>query len=744
LENSGLKLSYVSARKRVKMELSGAAVSASKGGPEGFIERARAKMEAEKAAGNISYYLLFEQTFLRIWKELKREEWKDQSITIELAAGGHNIPGIEIKPDPQPNSAFLLTIKPSNEVQILEYDDLKIWLQHLCIAQNLPLDAHAGQIMGALCRAKKGEVVDSVSIANTRSIVFDDKPYKLVANKARKEAILIVCSPAIFSDREQLKQLLQVSQDAANKLSAATGIQYEFRKQELVKELQRGQVGPERLGIDLPLVALVAIGGAAIEEKKPAAAPQARYQGMGLLKIQIALDKMSATIAEVGALEPDFHPTRDWIVNEARRQKVVSGIQTVLTDKILESIAAKENIVGLHVAIGEKGAAPQKPFLYESYKQLKAAKPGDIVDFREFNAKSFVNPGDLVAEIRYQQPKVKGKNVLGEEFEPEGNVEFEVSVGEGCEAREPGKFYATVAGIPVIEGQSITISPTYVHKGDINLKSGNIRFEGSVVIEGTIDSGATVEVTGDLEVTGSISAANVRVGGNLNVQGGVVTTEVGRVFVRRDMRAGFVENSVISCGGNLIVRKSLLNSQVIAGENIEVSNKDGVLAGGEFSCGQDMKVGKLGFPQGAVTTCNVGVDWRLELAARIRAGRLAKLQRVASDDRMNLRELVRKKKNQMTAKHQEMMGELQNRIARMKNILAVLEQRTQQAKDQRIWNKDARILVQGLLVSNVELTVGEVKVPVKGDVAGVVVSSTRRKGSFISALEEGDETQEAS
>ena len=240
-----------------------------------------------------------------------------------------------------------------------------------------------------------------------------------------------------------------------------------------------------------------------------------------------------------------------------------------------------------------------------------------------------------------------------------------------------------------------------------------------------------MEATSDIVVHGTIRGGFVRSAGNIEVVEGIITSERGRVQARGNVKAQFIENSNIVCGGDLMVQTAIINSQIICGGAIKMLNRDGVVAGGHISCRDSLVTGNLGFRNGAVTHLNVGVDWKAEVAVRIKSGRIDKLKNRAAEDRSALRELVQKSAAQLTKKHKEMKEELQDRLQRLRKILEKLDEQLKKAEQLLTYNSDSKVYVREILASNVDLHVGGQTVAVANEVAGVAILSKRRRGSYI-------------
>jgi len=466
----------------------------------------------------------------------------------------------------------------------------------------------------------------------------------------------------------------------------------------------------------------------------------ADYPGKGKLTIKLSPDHMQAEISEFNMdwySSAEFRISLDWVKFEALRSGIVFGLEERLLTAIADAIQKAENLDARIVAKGIIPTAPSEPFLHPIYKDLVPAQPkneDDAVNLRDMQQGEIVRSGQLVAELRFKARGKPGKNVRGVSIPPLSAPMPTIHVGDGIFMQEPGKYYASADGMPVITPDSIMLSRALVHNGDVNLKSGNIRFEGPVEITGSIDSGALVEVGGDLTVRGTVRSGKVTVGGNLRVRGGIITGNSGRIRVRGDVLAEFIENSKVWCGGKVQAQKVIINSEVIAGTNIEVLYGKGMIAGGVLACHDLLKTTNLGYPEGALTELNIGTTWTLELAVRIRADRLAKLLKKLDEDKATLRELTGKSPAQMTLRHKQMKKEVVDRIQRLRPLIDKVEERVEAAKTRLVYNPEAKIVVYKKLVSNCKLLVGGVQVPIADDIEGVVVSGKMRRGSYIMSI----------
>lgn len=757
MSDPGIKISYAAALFRVRVEFSRAATMASPLPPADVLQRARAKLESVLKEKHIGFIVTYEQRLERAWTALRDASGEPESTVLgmTLAAGAPDIQEIYVDPpgDDAGRTAALVTISAAPAlVAGWKFE----WVK-LCVAQRmrelrLPGPANAAQLQSAMLKAIQGEKVEKFPVSALSAIgPAEDKSkfFSIVANKGRREVALIVRDIKPLLVGNALESLLQTVEAAAAKMSAATGDDYFTTKKDIQFALKNAMSGPERVGLDLPQVLLAAYGlkRAGDQKSKPAAGPRrTNYAGAGKLEITTDESKMEAVVTNFSKKlydDPSFQVNPEWLNNELDRLGVVFGREPELHKTLAEKMKVKEDLTGLCVARGQIGVGAKGPFIYPSFQDAGSNQAAsglnmdkDVLNIREMQQRNIVKIGQLVAEIRYANPPQPGTTVFGAEIPPDNNEALMITLGEGVQSRDMQKFYATADGIPVIEGTTIALSKIFVHNGDVNLRSGNIRFEGPVEIKGSVDAGALVDVKGHLIIHGSIRGGTVICSESVEVSGGVVTGPTAYVKVRGNFSSEFIENSRVTCSGDIKAKKAILNSEIIAGEGVEVLNGDGIVAGGIISARHTLKTANLGFRRGAATDINVGVDFRIELRIRSYSGRLAKVTAKLAEDRQTLRELVSKKKEQMTARHEEMKARLQKRLGKGRIIIEKIEAALAAARGLLVYDQNSKIIVAGTLAQNCKITCGGNGVAITHEVAGVAITPKRRRGSFIIAIED--------
>ena len=732
--------------------------------PDDLVARAKTKMQSIQENGEIDIFAVYKSRLNEIWNACKNSTQLGdfEPISFTLAEGSPLLDAIRVESPSNEKAIANLSIEGDlAEVRAWRLEWILFYVNHLVRNMDEKRIPNPAQIHGAWLRAAAGSPIKDLLLGPLPPPPSEEekksKPYSIIANKAREEVTLLIRDINHVVEKIGSAKIADMVKDAANKVADQFGGRYNILRKEMIAGINQTVNGPEALGLSLPIALLGATGA----QKVPVnAAGQMSHPGAGKLNIVVASDSMSATIQEFSPnifKEKTFEVGEEWLKNEIRRH----GIHLELTKPhlrgVLNSLAQKVSLEGITIATGIKSRGGSKPSLHSEYLELSSeekenSEESDVVDLRSLQQRQIVKAGQLVASVIYQNKPILGRDVYGNPLEPASNASLNIEIGEGVEEREPGKYYATFDGVPELGKNTLLLRKMMVHKGDVNLRTGNIVFKGPVEITGSVDNGAQVHVTGDLRVRGSIRNAFVRCGGNLTVDNGIVTGEKGLVSVHGDVKSEFIENSKVQCGGSIYLSRALLNSNVIAGGGIELLNlKDGIIAGGIVSCRENLITGHLAFKNGNVTELNIGVDWKAELSMRIRQFRLDKVKEAQTNDRKGLREIMsRPKSEQKAEKNQKRKKYFQERLVKARALIEKMEVHLDNAKANLVFDQDVKAFVYETMFANVKVQVGGNPVMVNHDMAGVGILGKRKHGSNIIPIEtalqmekDGDSDMEA-
>ncbi|MHB1406360.1 MAG: FapA family protein, partial [Desulfitobacteriaceae bacterium] len=88
---------------------------------------------------------------------------------------------------------------------------------------------------------------------------------------------------------------------------------------------------------------------------------------------------------------------------------------------------------------------------------------------------------------------------------------------------------AAVSGKPVLEGSNpkyLSVQPIYIINGDVNIKTGNIKFKGNIVVTGSVLDGFGVEAGGSIEVWGDVLHASLYANNEIIIHKKAITARI--------------------------------------------------------------------------------------------------------------------------------------------------------------------------------------------------------------------------
>ncbi|RJG40134.1 DUF342 domain-containing protein [Motilimonas pumila] len=152
-------------------------------------------------------------------------------------------------------------------------------------------------------------------------------------------------------------------------------------------------------------------------------------------------------------------------------------------------------------------------------KELEGGK----VDMRDLGDIVTVSAGKPIMRKHDRTLGHDGFTVTGEVLEHTEGEELEFDAGKNTQISPKNAHYlvATATGMPIEIERGMIVDDVLVIK-NVDVKYGNVNFDGSLIIEGDICEGMKVEATGDISVAGLIESAEVKAGGNIHVAKGII------------------------------------------------------------------------------------------------------------------------------------------------------------------------------------------------------------------------------
>lgn len=719
---------------RVRVEITRAQALESPHHPAELVKRAHLKMEALLNDGKIALYEIFENKLIQIWEALRnaQEEPPTTTVSFTLAAGSPLLVGLTVEKGPSEKAAVIVTVAKDANRKTWIKESIRATILYKAKEHGISDALSMAQVQACITRIMMGDTITSYPIPLMKAFPPNDlsgKMYGILANKARGEVAVIVNDLKALQQQKNQDTLNQAILQTVEKMKQQAPGHYRYHRQDFLQCLSEAWKSSERLGIGMPMTILAVTG----QLGSPAAAATPKR-----IDFKIASNKL---IAQVTGFKADlfndasFKFSRETFAHELQLSGITFGFTDALWADIELAWNSRETLNGHTVAEGIEAIPGAEPYIHLSYKDApEIEQTAQVINIREAQQRTLVHAGQLVAELRYKTPPVPGKAVTGQVIHA-ASPAFDIRLGEGIAQREAGKFYATDDGIPIFEDGVLTVNKTYVHSGDVDLKSGNVRFDGPVEIKGSVDTGAVVDVVGPLTILGMIRGGYVHSKLGITVKQGIVTTDQGLVKSGGDIKAEFIENSRVECAGMLLVNKAILNSQVFVGRSIEVVAKDGVVGGGLISCRDALVSQNVGFPSGAKTNLIIGADARSQKRVTTAKHRVERIRAAHDRYKSELRELQSKRDAQLTPKHKEHKKKLASLVNKSRSALEHAEKAVLVAQSKIIYNSAALIAAYNRLSTNCFIELGGIQIPLDQENLGVAVLAKKKRDSHICSVD---------
>ena len=337
-----------------------------------------------------------------------------------------------------------------------------------------------------------------------------------------------------------------------------------------------------------------------------------KYTNDSTLNVNITDANMKAyiTVTQPGPGGADL--TYETIIKMLKENKVVFGIKEDALKNFVDHPVYKTSFLvaeGLEPVNG-KNAYVQYFFRTEQGKAQIKEKSDGSVDFKESSAVQNVVQDQPLGKKIPAEEGVNGRDVTGVYSYASQGKDIDVPLGNNVRlADDRVTILSNIAGqVSLVEG-AISVEAVYTVNGNVNLKTGNIIFLGSVVITGDVEDGFSVKAQGNIEIKGIVENAELEAEGDIVVLKGISGKTTGTVRAGQSVYARFIENAIIEAGNMVIASEGIINSQVDAYKRIVCHGKRARIVGGRYRASEEINAKTIGSAGGGTETiCEVGVD----------------------------------------------------------------------------------------------------------------------------------------
>jgi len=239
-------------------------------------------------------------------------------------------------------------------------------------------------------------------------------------------------------------------------------------------------------------------------------------------------------------------------------------------------------------------------------------KEGGKVDMRDLGAIITVKPGSPLMKRIPATEGSQGYSVFGDilEAKPGNNFAIEVLEGTKISDTDPNLLIADAKGVPVALPRGMRVDDVLCYN-DVDVTTGHIEFDGSVIISGDVKDGMKVKATGDITVLGFVESADLKSENAITIAQGAVGRKVTEeldfscfIKAKRSISIGYAQYVHIETEQDLLIEKQALHCNLSSRRLIRIGKGDtprGKLIGGKVLNALRIETGELGAPSGTKT-----------------------------------------------------------------------------------------------------------------------------------------------
>lgn len=327
-------------------------------------------------------------------------------------------------------------------------------------------------------------------------------------------------------------------------------------------------------------------------------------------RLDISDDEMTATAFFYPPSEGEQgeYMTAQEVKNDLNFQKITYGIQ----DEAIEAyFKDRKYCTPVTLACGKpvrEGSDAHIEYLFNTDRHAKPQMREDgTVDFFNLDLISHCKEGDELARLTPEDPGEDGWTVYNKPVQPQKVKHLDLKGNKNCRISEDKlSLTASVSGHVALNGIEVCVSNVFQVE-NVDVSTGNIDYDGSVVVNGNVESGFSVKAIGDIEVKGAVAGAVLRAKGNVVLTRGINGMTKGEIHAGGNVVCKFIEAAFVKAGGS-VSAESIMRSKVQAGTEVFVEGRKGFIAGGQVSARERVTAKTLGSEMGANTLIEVGAD----------------------------------------------------------------------------------------------------------------------------------------
>jgi len=248
------------------------------------------------------------------------------------------------------------------------------------------------------------------------------------------------------------------------------------------------------------------------------------------LLIKTEPDLMKTSITVIGAYG-GAPVTGNALIDALKENHIVKGIRKTQLQELLgrSKLLAPGEKLTMPVAFGRFPVhgtdTTFEPLVDDSSQRILRPQSTDDgkVDMLDLGDLITVKAGQAIMKLVPATTGCNGFNVLGKEIAaiPGNELVFDCGDGTAISEDDVNILVATKSGVPLRKPCGMQVDDALTLKG-VNVTTGHIDFDGSILITGDVTPGMKVSATGNIIVSGFVELGELKAGGDIAVAKGII------------------------------------------------------------------------------------------------------------------------------------------------------------------------------------------------------------------------------
>lgn len=428
-----------------------------------------------------------------------------------------------------------------------------------------------------------------------------------------------------------------------------------------------------------------------------------------LFTIVVSKDKMNALL-ELKKPGIEFTVQElDSIITEIEKQKIIVDFTF---QELKEKISLSTGLDSVPIARGKEPEKGIDGYCEVHFNKNKGSKPTILedgkVDFYNIDFVNNVVKDEVLATIHPPKPGIDGRDVFGNIIPFKPGKDAKIPKGKNIIFQEENQqILSTISGQVSLQDNQINVHETLELK-NVDFKTGNIDFVGSVVVSEGVRDGFTVKAQGDVTVNGYVDSSFIICGGNLVVNGGIQGRNKGIVQAGGNVIARYIENCEVKSEGSVVVRDAIMHSRVYAKDKVIAVEGKGLIVGGIIGAGKEINANTIGSHLATQTELEVGVNpelrERLQSLTKELSNQNEDLKKAKQAQR--LLKLKEEQQGELPANQKSMLIRLNITIKHLEKTLEKNKETQQEILQELMSSSEGKVKALKQVYSGVKITIG--------------------------------------